>query len=737
MYKSRLVVYDGNTQKYVLSSGVPGASYAIRSVRYVAGVNDSTNISIGSACSAYIEAEIWSPGTVSNKFIIKAGYKLVFSASEDDGKTYTQIGVFYADKPTRASSNVYKVTAYDAVSKLDKDASPWLFKQKSDFTPASLLATASSKCGVTINTTGLQFLSFAVKKFYADNISWRQIVKWVAQMNGMFVYADASGTIRFAWYASKGTVIGYSQNAINVQLQDGTLYTKLQQLYQVGVNATYAYMQSGLSYEDYETALIDGVRITQTDDDMGILSPTTLDAENRNVYVLQGNYLLLVNDNASSVQSVANSLAAKFVAKPAMQYRPCKIKLQAMFGVKPGEILYVIDPNGVEFKTLAMTVTVDPSGTTVECTGDIDLNSGTQYSTESKLSNLDGKYLNVKANADGLRVEAGNLSGQMTTLSTKVDGFNVTVQKAKEDAITESKSYIAVQLKEIQFGVTDSDGVSTFTIWGGGVRTQSASINLQGLVSFESLRGSGKSVINGANITTGSISSSDAEIVADYDAKEQYYAAASLYLSKLKERERRGTEFVSYGVDFATGAKGECDTDYKGQYRPINEAIEIQTEWVAKKRIAKDKAANKVSSYGPMILDLQNGYLKTTAHGSTLNDNYTKVGGLSFDIYMGKRHLAYLGRTGKTNDSDDNDGVLKLGGNIDTSSGCRVILNGTDGTLTLKQKSGESGSGRVICHAVESDHVDTGMINDCTVTWKEISVQTPDGVKKYNFLVES
>ena len=62
------------------------------------------------------------------------------------------MGVFLAEKPQKKSANVIRVTAYDRMTLLDKDLSPWLRDQQGSFPMplGALVEAVCAQCGVEL-----------------------------------------------------------------------------------------------------------------------------------------------------------------------------------------------------------------------------------------------------------------------------------------------------------------------------------------------------------------------------------------------------------------------------------------------------------------------------------------------------------------------------------------------------------------------------------------------------------
>ena len=489
MYKNILVLDDGTE----ISAGTVGQN-AILSLTATETVSSTTDLCPGAACSNKLEISLWvEPGS---DLVITSGTRLTHYREDASGDR-TLAGTYWAVKPTRQTKNTYKIYAYDAVSRLDGIQSTWLRSIQGQFS-MSLWAFAqlvAQRCGVTITNSELpRNVDYQVQAFYADDLTGRQLLAWVAEASGTFLRATPAGQLEFAWYVDRTTQAGAApRDSRTVTLLAAQPDGKILQAsggkflaLKDNFGIAYPYAMDGLSFEDYETAPPDKVQIRQSDSDIGVIYPP--DATGTNTYVIQGN-MLLASASAAALEPVAASL---YTLLRGITYTPAKIKLLACDVIHPGDIVRVRDASGRVFTTAVMTRTSSGGCDTLESTGSPSRDSVSAVNQKS-YKNLQGKMLEISADTDGLNIKASELSGNYSALEQKVDGFTLTV--------------------------TNGDSTSTLKLKSGSTELSSAEIKFSGMVTFSNLKTKGSSVINGSNITTGTISNSDASAVFDLDGK--------------------------------------------------------------------------------------------------------------------------------------------------------------------------------------------------------------------------
>lgn len=390
MVKNILVLDDGTE----IAAGTVGQN-AIRSLTCTETVSKTTDLCPGAACSNKLEITIWvEPGT---DLPITSGTRLTHYRETSGQRTLA--GTYWAVKPTSQTRNTYKIYAYDAVSLLDGVQSTWLRSIQDQF-PMTLWKFAglvAQRCGVTIANNSLpRNGTYLVQAFYADNLTGRQLLAWVAEASCTFLRATSDGKIEFAWYTDYST----SQS--------------------IGPTV---YIRDGLSHDKFQTAPVVKVQIRQSDDDVGVLYPS--DESGSNALIIQGN-LLLTSATAEALKPVAQAI---FETMQGVTYTPLKVTVPADFPLPaPGNIVSVTDARGNVLSSYIMNRTISGQQVTLESTGNAT-RDGTAAVNEQSYKNLTGKMLEIKTSVDGLEVKASDLTGKYTDLKATVDGLSSEVKK--------------------------------------------------------------------------------------------------------------------------------------------------------------------------------------------------------------------------------------------------------------------------------------------------------------------
>ena len=429
MVKNILVLDDGTE----IAAGTVGQN-AILSLTCTETVSKTTDLCPGAACSNKLEITIWvEPGT---DLPITSGTRLTHYRETSGHRTLA--GTYWAVKPTSQTRNTYKIYAYDAVSLLDGVQSTWLRSIQDQF-PMTLWKFAglvAQRCGVTIANNSLpRNGTYLVQAFYADNLTGRQLLAWVAEASCTFLRATPDGKIEFAWY---------------------TDYNASQSI------GPTVYIRDGLSHDKFQTAPVVKVQIRQSDDDVGVLYPS--DESGSNALVIQGN-LLLTSATAETLKPVAQAI---FETMQGVTYTPLKVTVPADFPLPaPGNIVSVTDARGNVLSSYIMTRKISGQQVTLESTGNAT-RDGTAAVNEQSYKNLTGKMLEIKTSVDGLEVKASDLTGKYTDLKATVDGLSSEVKKDTKitgggNLILGSESFKNAELK----GNTGDGSSITYELTGG------------------------------------------------------------------------------------------------------------------------------------------------------------------------------------------------------------------------------------------------------------------------------
>jgi hypothetical protein len=112
--------------------------------------------------------------------------------------------------------------------------------------------------------------------------------------------------------------------------------------------------------------------------------------------------------------------------------------------------------------TYVMKVTVSPSGTTINSTGDKSYGSSAAVSSQ-KYSNLTGKVLELTQNIDGLKVANKSLDGRMGSLELDTSGIKADVVGIKDET-TRLASELKLLPDKVKIAISEAvEGIDSVT----------------------------------------------------------------------------------------------------------------------------------------------------------------------------------------------------------------------------------------------------------------------------------
>lgn len=157
--------------------------------------------------------------------------------------------------------------------------------------------------------------------------------------------------------------------------------------------ATVAYRQNGLQYENYTVAPVDCVAVFSVDDDnTSVLYPSSSSGDN--IYSVYNN-LLLTGATSTTLDTVAQNIYTALHAIP--EYRPATIKLfPSENQILPGRIIAVTDAQGFSFTTIVMSIVSDNAVDKLKCTGAETYEEAEQVNQKSKIINMASSILRLK-----------------------------------------------------------------------------------------------------------------------------------------------------------------------------------------------------------------------------------------------------------------------------------------------------------------------------------------------------
>lgn len=261
------------------------------------------------------------------EIVVKIGIKDWDDSTAD--MHYVPLGVFIVDAPPRAL-NTISITSLDRMAHFDRTVSDADLAELFYNAPtiAELLVRLCNICAVSLSTTPSTLLNsdyIVTEKPTDENLTYRQILKWICEITGTCGYMDWDGKLRLEWY----------NNQSDITITPSIRYS------------------SDVAENDIT---LSGIEVVVTDNEVYKTSPFTDD------------YAIAISDNSliSNGESVASGLSQRV----GLTYRPFSAK------IKSAPYLYPMDVVAFQVKV--------PDGDTIDTESDAVLTTedGVKLTTE-------------------------------------------------------------------------------------------------------------------------------------------------------------------------------------------------------------------------------------------------------------------------------------------------------------------------------------------------------------------
>lgn len=435
--------------------------------------------------------------------------------NEDDPFTYGKYKIFSA-VPT-ADRTKRQITAYDAMYDiLNADVKAWYAGLSFPMALKQFRYSFFAYLGVEQEETTLVNDSMTVNKTLVASssdgstvtaeatISGKTIIEAICEINGAFGNMNRSGKFEYVILPSITSAL---YPADDLYPRDDLFPSDANTESMTGHYFTF-------DYEDFQSKAITQLEIRADDSTAGAIVGNP-----GNTYVISGNFLVS-DKTGAELEQIANNLLP-IMAQAA--YTP--IKSCTTVG---NPCLELGDP--IRFNTsreIVETYLLQRTLTGVQSKRDSIVAQGTEKhavktnSTREMLESVQRRTSKLERNADRLLSQYEDLEKQTNTK------FEQTASSF-EMSVTGGDKTVGIVIK-----LLNSDGDVIFE------SSENANITITGVVRFEDLAQAGATIINGANITTGTISCdrldggkiNGQDIVGGRIASENIYCIDSLYMS--------------------------------------------------------------------------------------------------------------------------------------------------------------------------------------------------------------
>ena len=400
---TKLILPDGS----VLSSGDANRA-AVVAFQHTASVTAGQELVPGGCCSAMVRVDILGLPP------IEKGMELTVYRDEN------LLGHFTVHT-TQTTNYGMTVTAYDRVTRLDRDLTGWLAERTG--WPVNLGDLAREVCAACgLELAKAPDTAYEVEKFTLSSLTGRQLMQWIGEAGGCFCRARADGRLELSWFEQTDRSLGKAD-----------------------------YYQDSLRFESHEVLPVEQVKLIQTSADVGAVWPQATEAVN--TLLIRGNPLLAAQ-TTDKIEPVARALYERFSA---LRYTPCTVTVKEEQAIRPGDIITV------DGKTVyVMAADLNQGRLRLSCTGSEKRSDSATVTISQK--ELVGRVLEIDTRIDGLTAENRDNAGRISRLSMTVDGLTAEVstqlslEQQRLSKLEQTAEGLSLQLRQVGGQVVTDTG---------------------------------------------------------------------------------------------------------------------------------------------------------------------------------------------------------------------------------------------------------------------------------------
>lgn len=379
-------------------------------------------ISLGAAYSSEMKMSIYNESGKYSGFLFEGAemYVKVVVRLDDGTAEYIPMGYFTVDSQPRNLS-VISLTALDRMARFDR---PYDSKLSYPATLYNILDDACVKCSVPLGTSLTELMNgdyLVEKRPEGDDITYHQIIIWIAELTGSCAYIDHDGHLRFSWYKPSSNKLT-PDNYYNFTIGESN------------INIT-------------------GVRITANDENGTAFLFGTEDY----AFNISGNLLA-----QGDLQSITEALGSKLVG---FSYRPYKCSARELPHFWPLEGLTLTDTDGNIHETIISNFTYSfNASSALSAKGETAKLSG--YASSAPMTKQERAILErIKAQTDRKLTSGETALLDLNALQANSDGYYLT-RIPQPDGSVKAYKHDKPLLEESGFIATFTSGGYAYTTEG-------------------------------------------------------------------------------------------------------------------------------------------------------------------------------------------------------------------------------------------------------------------------------
>lgn len=424
------------------------------------------------------------------------------------------------------NSSIITLTCQDNMMKFDRDYSE--SKLKYPATRSEIIRDACNVCGVQLQTVTFDNDDYVIETRPDDQqLTFRQVLAWVAQIGGQFCRCDSYGRLCIAWYDLKSYESSHidEDNFVSVESYDS------------------------LSINN-EDVVITGIKVTEYKENV------STDESPVSYQYGEDGYVIEIKDNKLIAEGKGNDIAT-IIGKRivGMRFRPFSASMMNNPLAEAGDICIITDRKGNQYKSL-VTSTIFQVGNkqTIECGAkSAARNSAKQYSLASQAivenrKNLQKERSDREKALEELSKRISQSSGLYTTVEESQGGGKVYYLHNK--ALL-SDSDIVWKMTAEAWGVS-TDGGNT---WNGGMTVDGDTV---------------VRILDAVGVRANWIQTGEFKVV-DADGNEVFYVNCDTGIVRIKAK-----EFSVTGESVSDIAQKEVDKFVTSIYDP--KIAELQSQ---------------------------------------------------------------------------------------------------------------------------------------------------------------
>lgn len=255
------------------------------------------------------------------------------------------------------NSSILTLTCQDNMMKFDKDYSE--SKLQYPATRSEIIRDACKVCGVSLQTVTFANDDYVIQERPSDEqLTFRQVISWVAQIGGQWCRCDSYGRLSIAWY----DLGSYEADT----LPNGK-YITIKSYDSLSVNN--------------EDVVITGVKVTE------YLEDASADKQATSYQYGTDGYVIEIKDNKLIVEGTGEAIATMIGKRiVGMKFRPFSTSMMNNPAIEAGDICVISDRKGNTYRSLITSSTFQVGNKqNVECGAkSAARNSAKQYSLSSQ-----------------------------------------------------------------------------------------------------------------------------------------------------------------------------------------------------------------------------------------------------------------------------------------------------------------------------------------------------------------